>query len=122
MVNQEEGKTQIPAKVWWEMRRLKYNIMVGFIGILIILDLNIFIKKGTTFDALFFFTSIAVGIIYALLCNFTYTMLWMLDYLSFGNELVDFRSPKRSAILYVYVFLSCLIPFGILNLVKDVLA
>jgi len=122
MVNQHQNNIQIPAKVWWEMRRLKYNIIVGLIGILIILDLNIFIKKGTTFDRLFFLTSIAVGIIYGLLCNFTYTLLWLLDYLSFGSELIDFRSPKRTAILYIFVLLSCLVPFGILNLVKNVLA
>ncbi len=103
------------------MRRLKYNIIVGCIGLLIILDLNVYIKKGTTFDAVFFFTSIGVGIIYAILCNFTYTLLWLLDSLSFGNEMIDPHSPKRTFILYVFVFLSCMIPFGILHLVKDIL-
>lgn len=78
-------------------------------------------KKGAAFDAVFFFTSIGVGIIYAVLCNFTYTILWLLDNLSFDNDLVDFHSPKRSIILYVFVFLSCLVPFGILHLVKDLL-
>jgi hypothetical protein len=112
---------QITAKTWWEMRRLKYNLIVGVIGILIMLDLNLYIKKGTTFDAVFFFTSIAVGIIYAVLCNFTYTILWLLDNLSFGNDFVDFHSPKRTIILYIFVFLSCLVPFGILHLVKDLL-
>lgn len=111
----------IPSKTWWEMRRLKYNIIVGCIGLLIILDLNLYIKKGASFDAVFFFTSIGVGIIYAVLCNLTYTILWLLDNLSFGNELVDFHSPKRTVILYVFVFLSCLVPFGILHLVKDLL-
>jgi hypothetical protein len=118
---QTNNKTQITAQTWWEMRRLKYNIIVGLIGIFIILDLNLYIKRGTTFDGLFFFTSIAIGIIYAILCNFTYTALWLLDNLSFGNDFVDFYSPKRTIILYVFVFLSCLIPFGILHLVKDLL-
>jgi len=112
---------QIPSKTWWEMRRLKYNIIVGIIGLIIILDLNLYIKRGTTFDTTFFFTSVGVGLIYAVLCNFTYTILWLLDNLSFGNELVDFKSPKRTIILYIFVFLSCLVPFGILHLVKDLL-
>lgn len=112
---------KIPAKTWWEMRRLKYNIIVGVIGILIMLDLNLYIKKGTSFDAVFFFTSVAVGIIYAVLCNFTYTILWLLDNLSFNNDLVEFKSPKRTFILYLFVFVSCLVPFGILHLVKDLL-
>lgn len=121
MKNELSNSIQLPAKTWWEMRRLKYNIIVGIIGFLIILDLNLYIKKGTSFDTVFFFTSIAVGIIYAILCNLTYTMLWMLDNLSFGNELVSFHSPKRTVILYVFVFISCLVPFGILHLVKDLL-
>lgn len=121
MENELATSVQLPAKTWWEMRRLKYNLIVGVIGLLIILDLNLYIKKGSTFDATFFFTSIAVGIIYAVLCNLTYTMLWMLDNLSFGNDLVDFHSPKRTVILYVFVFISCLVPFGILHLVKDLL-
>ena len=112
---------QIPSKTWWEMRRLKYNILVGAIGIIIILNLNLYIKKGTTFDTTFFFISIAVGIIYALLCNLTYNILWLLDSLSFGNDLIDFRSPKRTIILYIFVILSCVVPFGILYLVKDLL-
>mgnify|MGYP000940044904 FL=1 len=107
MENELASTIQIPAKTWWEMRRLKYNLIVGIIGLFIILDLNLYIKKGSPFDATFFFTSIAVGIIYAVLCNLTYTMLWMLDNLSFGNDLVEFHSPKRTVILYVFVFLSC---------------
>jgi hypothetical protein len=121
MAAENNSFIQIPSKTWWEMRRLKYNIIVGCIGLLIILDLNLYIKKGAAFDAVFFFTSIGVGIIYAVLCNFTYTILWLLDNLSFDNDLVDFHSPKRSIILYVFVFLSCLVPFGILHLVKDLL-
>jgi len=121
MSENEKNSNQIPAKTWWEMRRLKYNIIVGCIGLLIILDLNIYIRKDATFDAVFFFTSIGVGIIYAVLCNFTYTILWLLDNLSFDNDLVEFHSPKRSIILYLFVFLSCLVPFGILHLVKDLL-
>ena len=112
---------KISVKTWWEMRRLKYNILVGLIGLIIILDLNLYIKKGASFDKVFFFTSIAVGIIYAVLCNLTYTILWLLDNLSFGNDLVDFHSPKRTLILYIFVFLSCMVPFGILHLVKDLL-
>lgn len=113
--------TRILAKTWWEMRRLKYNLLVGIVGLIIILDLNLYIKKDTTFDSVFFFTSIAVGIIYALLCNLTYTMLWMLDNLSFSNDYIDFYSPKRLVILYLFVLLSCIIPFGILHLVKELL-
>lgn len=115
------ASNKIPSKTWWEMRRLKYNILVGVVGLLIIFDLNLYIKKGTTFDKTFFFMSIAIGIIYALLCNFTYNILWLLDSLSFGNDLVNFRSPKRSIILYIFVFLSCMVPFGILHLVKNLL-
>ncbi|MFN8295350.1 MAG: hypothetical protein U0T69_04100 [Chitinophagales bacterium] len=121
MENELSSTIQIPAKTWWEMRRLKYNLIVGIIGLLIILDLNVYIKRGSSFDSTFFFTSIAVGIIYAVLCNLTYTLLWMLDNLSFGNDLVEFHSPKRAVILYLFVFLSCLVPFGILHLVKDLL-
>ncbi|HNY55527.1 MAG TPA: hypothetical protein PKI86_07865 [Chitinophagales bacterium] len=121
MGSESTATVKIPSKTWWEMRRLKYNIIVGCIGILIILDLNLYIKKGASFDAVFFFTSIAVGIIYAILCNLTYTLLWMLDNLSFGNDLVDFHSPKRTLILYLFVFLSSMVPFGILHLVKDLL-
>ncbi|MCC6582444.1 MAG: hypothetical protein IT271_01955 [Chitinophagales bacterium] len=121
MGSESTATVKIPSKTWWEMRRLKYNIIVGCIGILIILDLNLYIKKGASFDAVFFFTSIAVGVIYAILCNLTYTLLWMLDNLSFGNDLVDFQSPKRTLILYLFVFLSCMVPFGILHLVKDLL-
>lgn len=113
--------TRILAKTWWEMRRLKYNILVGTVGIFIILDLNLYIKKEAGFDAVFFFTSVGVGIVYASLCNLTYTLLWLLDNLSFNNDFVDFHSPKRLFILYLYVFLSCLVPFGILHLVKELL-
>lgn len=121
MNSELETPISIPSKTWWEMRRLKYNIIVGVIGILIILDLNLYIKKGSEFDLTFFLTSLAVGFIYALLCNLSYTMLWMLDNLSFGNELVNFNSPKRTIILYLFVLMSCMIPFGILHLVKDLL-
>ncbi len=89
MLTRTNNNIQIPAKTWWEMRRLKYNIIVGCIGLLIILDLNLYIKKDASFDAVFFFTSIGVGIIYAVLCNLTYTILWLLDNLSFDNDLVD---------------------------------
>lgn len=111
----------IPSKTWWEMRRLKYNILVGAVGMIIVALLNIYIKSGTTFDPIFFFTSLAFALIYAIICNLTYTVLWLLDNLSFGNELIDFQSPKRTFILYVFVFLSCLIPFGIMILVKNLL-
>jgi len=120
-MNTIETQIQIPSRTWWEMRRLKYNIIVGFVGVLIIMDLNLWIKKGTSFDKTFFFTSIGVGLIYAVLCNLTYNILWLLDNLFFENELIDFHSPKRTIILYVFVFLSCLVPFGILHLVKDIL-
>lgn len=112
---------RIPSRTWWEMRRLKYNIIVGAVGLIIVILLNIYIKKGTTFDPVFFFTSIAFAVIYAFICNLTYTGIWLLDHLSFGNELVDFESPKRSLILYVFVFLSCMIPFGIMILVRNLL-
>src|SRR4051812_43828693 len=112
---------QIPSKTWWEMRRLKYNLLVGSVGFFIVIILNIYIKKGTTFDPVFFFTSLGCAFIYAIICNLTYTAIWLLDDLSFGNELISFHSPKRTIILYVFVFLSCLIPFGIMILVKNLL-
>ena len=112
---------RIPSKTWWEMRRLKYNLLVGSIGLIIVIILNIYIKKGTTFDPVFFFTSIAVAVIYAFICNLTYTGIWMLDNLSFGNEMINFVSPKRTLILYVFVFLSCLVPLGIMSLVWNLL-
>jgi hypothetical protein len=112
---------QIPSRTWWEMRRLKYNILVGGVGFMIVILVNLYIKHGTTFDPVFFFTSIAIAIIYAIICNLTYTGIWLLDDLSFGNELVAFHSPKRTIILYVFVFLSCLIPFGIMLVVKNLL-
>lgn len=116
-----KNSIRIPSKTWWEMRRLKYNILVGLVGIFIIINLNFYIKKGTTFDFTFFIISISVGIIYALLCNFTFNILWLLDNLSFGNDMIDFHSTKRTIILYIFVFLSCIVPFGILYLVKDLL-
>ncbi len=118
---QIDNPIQIPSKTWWEMRRLKYNIIVGAIGIIIILNLNLYVKKGTTFDTTFFLMSIAIGIIYALFCNFTYNILWLLDSLSFGNYIINFHSPKRTIILYIFVISSCIVPFGILHLVKDLL-
>ena len=119
--NIQNSLTQIPSKTWWEMRRLKYNLLVGFVGIIIVILLNLYIKKGSTFDPVFFFTSLACALIYAFICNLTYTGIWLLDNLSFGNDLIDFQSPKRIIILYVFVFLSCLIPFGIMILVKNLL-
>lgn len=112
---------RIPSKTWWEMRRLKYNILVGFVGVIVIISLNLYIKKGTTFDPVFFFTSIFFAIIYAVICNLTYTALWLLDNLSFDNEMIDFHSPKRTVILYVFVLLSCAVPFGIMLLVRNIL-
>jgi len=112
---------QILSKTWWEMRRLKYNLLTGGIGLLIVIIINVYVKRDSTFDILFFLTSIGFAVIYALLCNLTYTAIWLLDNLSFGNELIDFHSPKRTVILYIFVFLSCLIPFGILLLVRDLL-
>ena len=103
------------------MRRLKYNILVGMVGFFIVILLNVYIKTGTSFDPVFFFTSFACAIIYAIICNLTYTAIWLLDDLSFGNELIDFHSPKRTIILYVFVFLSCLVPFGIMLLVRNLL-
>ena len=103
------------------MRRLKYNLLTGGIGLLIVIIINVYVKRDSTFDILFFLTSIGFAVIYALLCNLTYTAIWLLDNLSFGNELIDFHSPKRTVILYIIVFLSCLIPFGILLLVRDLL-
>lgn len=120
-MNIKTGEIKILSRTWWEMRRLKYNLIVGFVGLFIMLDLNFYIKKGASFDAVFFFTSIGVGIIYAVLCNYAFTLLWLLDHLSFGNEMVNIHSPKRTIIVYVFVLLSCLVPFAILYLVKDIL-
>lgn len=112
---------RIPSRTWWEMRRLKYNILVGTVGLAIVVILNLYIKKGASFDPVFLFTSISVAFVYALMCNLTYSGIWLLDHLSFGNEMVNFHSPKRTLILYVFVFLSCLVPFGIMVLVKNLL-
>jgi hypothetical protein len=120
-MEQRNNRIKIPSKTWWEMRRLKYNILTGSLGLLIVLFLNLYIKKDSTFDPVFFFTSIGVAVIYALVCNLFYTALWMLDHLSFGNELINFKSPKRTAILYIFVFLSLLVPFGILLFVQNTL-
>lgn len=120
-MQQIDSTYKIPSKTWWEMRRLKYNLITGSIGIIIVIVLNLYIKQGSTFDPVFFFTSILVAIIYALLCNLSFTILWLLDYLSFGNDLVYFKSPKRTVILYIFVFLSSLIPFGILLFVRSIL-
>jgi hypothetical protein len=78
-------------------------------------------KKGTIFDWQFFMISIFIGIVYAIICNLCFTLLWMLDNMNFNNDLVDFHSPKRTFILYTFVVVSCLIPFGILHLVVDLL-
>lgn len=121
IADNQNKNVQIPSKTWWEMRRLKYNLLTGCIGLLIIIIINIYVKRDASFDILFFLTSIAFAVIYALLCNLTYTAIWLLDHLSLGNELIDFHSPKRTVILYIFVFLSCLIPFGILLLVRDLL-
>lgn len=113
--------SQIPAKTWWEMRRLKYNLIVGCIGTIVVVMLNLWMMKGTTFDWQFFVISVTIGIIYALICNLCFTLLWMLDNMNFNNDLVDFHSPKRTFILYTFVVASCLIPFGIMHLVIDLL-
>lgn len=120
-IENQTKPTQILAKNWWEMRRLKYNIIVGCIGIMVVILLNIWMKKGTSFDWLFFFISIIISTIYAIICNLCYTLLWMLDNMNFNNDLIDFQSPKRTFILYTFVVVSCIIPFGILYLVIDLL-
>lgn len=103
------------------MRRLKYNIIVGSIGVLVVILLNIWMTKGTTFDWQFCTISIAIGFIYAMICNLCFTLLWMLDNMNFNNELVDFHSPKRTFILYTFVAASCMVPFGIMHLVVNLL-
>ncbi len=47
-------KIQIPSRTWWEMRRLKYNLLTGGIGILIVLIINLYVKRDASFDILFF--------------------------------------------------------------------
>lgn len=66
---------QILSKTWWEMRRLKYNLLTGGIGLLIVIIINVYVKRDSTFDILFFLTSIGFAVIYALLCNLTYTAI-----------------------------------------------
>ncbi len=113
--------TQIPSKTWWEMRRLKYNLIVGCVGIIMVIIINIWMTKGANFDWFFFLSSIIISIIYAFICNLSYTLIWMLDNMNFNNELVEFYSPKRTIILYLFVMMSCFIPFGILYLVITLL-
>ncbi len=118
----EQLEIMISARTWWEMRRLKYNLIVGTIGIIIVILLNKYVLKGgASFDIVFFLTSIGIAIIYALLCNLSYSLIWMLDDLYFKNELVNIHSPKRTFLLYGFCLVSCIFPFGIFHLVKDLL-
>jgi hypothetical protein len=95
------------AIVWWELRRIPYNMLMLVVGVLSLLSIlfmgKYFVRPGE--DVIELVGMISGAVVYGLLANIAYTLGWVTELLwSWGDT--ERTEPMRSLIFWTGIAFS----------------
>jgi hypothetical protein len=93
---------------WWEERRLRFNTIVGSVGVVVAVIIYIFMPRAVyvNIEAVF----LLLGITYAIVANLLYFLGWIIDAITLRMRHYPISTKSRSMIFRIWLVLAIL-PF-----------